>query len=185
MGSEKNFNIANQLTFLRLIIVPIFLIFLFIDKTYSNIIATVLFILASITDFIDGFIARKYNLVTNLGKIIDPIADKILVASALIGLVELKRIPAWIVIIILSREFAVGALRNFASTKGVVIPAGLSGKVKTTLQMISISMIIYKEKFLGVDMYYLGKILLYISVIISILSLIDYFYKYFKKGNQN
>ncbi|KAA0259583.1 CDP-diacylglycerol--glycerol-3-phosphate 3-phosphatidyltransferase [Deferribacter autotrophicus] len=178
-----NFNIANQITFFRLLIIPVFLIFLFINKPYSNIVAAIIFIVASLSDFIDGYIARKYDLVTNLGKIADPVADKILVASAMVALVELQRIPSWVVIVILAREFAVGALRNFASTNGVIIPAGWSGKIKTTIQLISLTMIIFKEKFLGVNMYLIGKVLLYISVVVSILSLVDYFYRYFKKGN--
>ncbi|MGA1846921.1 CDP-diacylglycerol--glycerol-3-phosphate 3-phosphatidyltransferase [Deferribacter abyssi] len=180
---SNNFNIANQITFFRLLIIPVFLVVLFIDKPYSNIIAAVIFIFASLSDFLDGYIARKYNLVTNLGKIVDPVADKILVASAMVSLVELQRIPSWVVIVILAREFAVGALRNLASSNGIIIPAGWSGKIKTTIQLVSLTMIIFKEKFLGVDMYLIGKVLLYISIVVSILSLIDYFYRYFKKGN--
>jgi len=112
------FNIPNILTICRLFFIPFLVIFILFDSSWSNIVSAVIFIVASITDYIDGLIARKMDQITDFGKIFDPIADKILVASALILLVEVNRIPGWVVIILLGREFAVSALRDYASSKG-------------------------------------------------------------------
>jgi CDP-diacylglycerol--glycerol-3-phosphate 3-phosphatidyltransferase/cardiolipin synthase len=155
---------------------------LYCDTNFTNIAATVIFVIASLTDFVDGYIARKYKLVTKAGKILDPIADKILVASALILLVELERVPGWLVIIILAREFIVGALRDYASSEGVVIPAGWSGKIKTAFQMVAIGFLVYKNDFMNIPVFTIGQILIYISVVISIYSAIDYYLSYFKNA---
>ncbi len=178
--SRFKLNLPNSLTLIRIGLVPVFLLVVFIDTKFTNIVATIIFAFASITDFVDGYIARKYKLITKMGKILDPIADKILVASALIALVELERIPGWIVIIILAREFVVGALRDYASSEGVVIAAGWSGKFKTTFQMLAIGFLVYKNDLMNIPVFTIGQILLYISVVISIYSAIDYYISYFK-----
>lgn len=131
-------NLPNKLTVLRIILVPFFVLFLLADFKFHNIFALVLFIVASITDTLDGKIARKNNLVTDFGKFADPLADKILVISALICFVELGIISSWLVIIVLFREFSVISIRLVASSKGKVVAANIWGKAKTVSQMIAV-----------------------------------------------
>jgi len=134
-------NLPNKLTTLRVIMIPFFVFFLLWQngENYTfRMIALALFIIASLTDLLDGKIARKYNLVTNFGKFMDPLADKLLVCSALICLIELNALPAWMVIIIISREFIISGFRLIASDNGVVIAASYWGKFKTTFQMVSV-----------------------------------------------
>ena len=127
-------NLPNKLTIFRVILIPFFVVLLLFDITaYDKWIALAIFIIASLTDFLDGHIARKYNLVTNFGKFMDPLADKLLVCSAMICLVELARIPAWVVIIIIAREFIISGFRLVASDNGVVIAASYWGKFKLSL----------------------------------------------------
>ena len=137
-------NLPNKLTTFRVILIPFFVFFLLAPyfEGYGNYIALVIFIVASLTDFLDGKIARKYNLVTNFGKFMDPLADKLLVCSALICLIALDRIPAWIVIVIIAREFIISGFRLVASDNGVVIAASYWGKFKTTFQMLMVIVLI-------------------------------------------
>ena len=133
-------NLPNKLTTLRVIMIPFFVFFLLWQNGENRtfrMIALALFIIASLTDLLDGKIARKYNLVTNFGKFMDPLADKLLVCSALICLIELNALPAWMVIVIISREFIISGFRLIASDNGVVIAASYWGKFKTTFQMVS------------------------------------------------
>lgn len=133
-------NLANKLTVLRVLLVPVFIVLMEIDSFYTNILALLVFVIASLTDFFDGKIARKYNLVTTLGIFLDPLADKLLVTSAFIGFVSLYtlNIPAWMVICIISREFIITGLRSIAASKNIIIPASMSGKFKTVSQMVAI-----------------------------------------------
>ena len=137
-------NIANRLTILRiLLIVPFIIILVWKSDQFSyRLIAFVIFAIASLTDFLDGYLARKFNLITNFGKLMDPLADKILVLSSLLIFVELKYVPAWMVIVIITRDFLINGIRSLAASKGHVLPAGYLGKVKTTTQMIAILLII-------------------------------------------
>ena len=135
-------NLPNKLTILRAIMIPFFLVFLYMSPGWSKWVALGIFIAASLTDMLDGKIARKYNLVTNFGKFMDPLADKLLVCSALIALSDLKRIPAWIVIVIIARDFIISGFRLIAAEKGIVIAAGWWGKIKTTVQMIMVGFLI-------------------------------------------
>ena len=130
-------NLPNKLTILRTIMIPVFLIFLYIPGLgmTGDVLAAAIFVLASFTDLLDGKIARKYNLVTNFGKFMDPLADKLLVCSALIALVDLDRIPAWVVIIIIAREFIISGFRLIASDNGVVIAASAPVRADTSFQM--------------------------------------------------
>jgi len=133
-------NLANKLTVLRIMLVPIFLICAMIDTTATNIIALSIFIIASATDKLDGYIARSRNQITNFGKFMDPLADKLLVTCALILLVEKGIVAAWVVVVIIAREFIVSGLRTLAASQGVVIAASNWGKLKTVIQMIAIIM---------------------------------------------
>ena len=173
-------NIANQLTIVRIVAIPLYLLVLYINKDWSNVAATIIFILAGVSDFLDGYIARKYNMITDLGKILDPIADKILVAAALIALIDLDGLYWWIAVIMLARDFTMEALRNLAASKGIIIAAGIWGKLKTTFQMVAIGMISFKNVWLGINWYILGQVLMYIALVLSIYSAFVYFRDYFK-----
>lgn len=170
-------NLPNRLTLFRVILIPFFVFFLLAPyfTGYGNYIAVAVFIVASITDFLDGHIARKRNLVTNFGKFMDPLADKLLVCSALICLIELDRLPAWIVIIIIAREFIISGFRLIASDNGVVIAASYWGKFKTTFQMLMVIVLILDIPH--PVFYWLGVILTYISLALTVISLIDYIVK--------
>lgn len=169
-------NLPNKLTMIRVILIPFFVVFLLYPMVdYSNYIAAGIFIIASLTDMADGKIARKYNLVTNFGKFMDPLADKLLVCSAMICLIETGQLAAWIVIVIISREFIISGFRLVASDNGVVIAASYWGKFKTTFQMLMIIVLI-----LDIDLEFfdiLGVILTYVALILTIISLVDYIVK--------
>lgn len=174
-------NLPNKLTLIRVMAIPIFLIFMLFpfngtpcEGVYKWI-ALAIFISASLTDLVDGKIARKYNLVTNFGKFMDPLADKMLVCSALICLVELERIPSLVVIIIVVREFVISGLRLIASDNGVVIAASKWGKWKTTFQMIMIGFMIGNVQLMLFIVT--TEILMWIAVVLTIISLIDYMVK--------
>lgn len=131
-------NLPNKLTLLRIIMIPVFVVLLYLDFPFNNLVALAVFILASITDTLDGYIARKYNLITDFGKFMDPIADKLLVTAAMLVFVDWHMMPAWVVIVVVAREFIVSALRLVAANNGRVIAAGWSGKVKTASTMVCI-----------------------------------------------
>ena len=167
-------NLPNKLTTLRVIMIPFFVFFLLWQNGENRtfrMIALALFIIASLTDLLDGKIARKYNLVTNFGKFMDPLADKLLVCSALICLIELNALPAWMVIIIISREFIISGL--IASDNGVVIAASYWGKFKTTFQMVSVVLLILDIPALA----FVTTICVWIALVLTIVSLVDYIYK--------
>lgn len=167
-------NLANKLTLFRVVLVPFFVLFILTDFTeYNRIIALTIFILATITDHFDGKIARKYNMVTSFGKFMDPIADKLLVSSAIISLTALEKIPAWITITIISREFIISGIRLVASDNGSVIAASVWGKAKTITQMTMIIIFLLDHPAL----YVLSQIVMYASVILTIISLVDYLIK--------
>ena len=170
-------NLPNKLTVLRVILIPFFVAAVLFDEGDSQIfryLAASIFIVASLTDMLDGKIARKYNLVTNFGKFMDPLADKLLVCAALICLVELEQLPAWMVIVIVSREFIISGFRLVAAEQGIVIAASYWGKFKTTFQMLMIIVLILD---LGGVFDLIGQILVWISLILTVVSLIDYLIK--------
>ncbi len=131
-------NTANKLTMLRVIMIPVFMAALYVDFPFNKLVALAIFILASITDFIDGYIARHFNQITDFGKFMDPLADKLLVTAAMLWFVEVGQMPAWALLVVIAREFAVSGLRMVAAPKGVVIAAAWSGKIKTASTMVCI-----------------------------------------------
>ena len=168
-------NLPNKLTILRMIMIPFFLVALMVPGIPGGKwIALALFCLASLTDMLDGKIARKYNLITDFGKFMDPLADKLLVCSAMIALIDLDRIPAWVVIVIIAREFIISGFRLVASDNGVVIAASYWGKFKTTFQMLMIIVLIPN---LGGVFDMIGLVLTWIALILTVVSLIDYLVK--------
>ena len=166
-------NLPNKLTVLRILLIPFFVLFLLTDLggSYGKYYALAIFIIA---DLLDGKIARKYNLVTNFGKFMDPLADKLLVCSAMICLVELKRLAAWIVIVIIAREFIISGFRLVASDNGVVIAASYWGKFKTTFQMLMIILLILD---LGETFAIVETIVVWTALILTVISLVDYLVK--------
>lgn len=184
-------NLANKLTLLRIILVPVFLVFIENKGIpYGKTIATVVFIVASITDKLDGYIARSRNQITRFGKLMDPLADKLLVSAALICLVEARILPSWVAVTIIAREFAVTGLRTIAAAEGIVLAAGWWGKLKTVVQIVAILFALlnfnirsikFLHNFHSFDYVMLSRVLTDVSmglaVIITIFSGVDYFIK--------
>lgn len=181
-------NIPNRITLFRTLLIPVFIFFLLFNIGDANIkilggraislnilIAAIIFMFAAITDFIDGYLARKYNLITNMGKFLDPLADKLLVGSAFIVMVELAMIPSWMVVVVIAREFAVTGLRLLAVEKGEVIPAGVLGKLKTIFQLVAVTLILLGNPIFEMWNIPLDNITLWISVILTLASGIEYF----------
>ena len=168
-------NLPNKLTVLRVIMIPFFVFFMLTDfaGAASNWIALALFIIASLTDLLDGKIARKYNLVTNFGKFMDPLADKLLVCAAMICLVEMGKLASWMVIIIISREFIISGFRLIAADNGVVIAASYWGKFKTVFQMVMICLLIADIEAIAI----VTTVVTWIALILTVVSLIDYLIK--------
>ncbi len=167
-------NLPNKLTILRILLVPAFVVILLVwrDDMVMRLVADGVFIVACITDFLDGRIARKYDLITNFGKFMDPLADKLLVCSALIALVETRQLPAWICIIIIAREFIISGFRLIAVERGIVIAASYWGKFKTTFQMLMVICMVANFQWLWFK--YTTTVLMWIALILTIVSLIDY-----------
>ena len=172
-------NLPNKLTVVRVLMIPFFVWFMLPslggEMAASKWIALAIFCIASLTDLLDGKIARKYNLVTNFGTFMDPLADKLLVGAAMICLVEMGRLPAWIVIVIISREFIISGFRLIASDNGIVIAASYWGKFKTVFQMAMIIVLI--AAFEGSVFAVVEQILIWVSLILTIVSLVDYIRK--------
>ena len=180
---EDALNIPNLLTMLRIVMIPVCLVFLGEDTPRAGFWAALLFTLAALTDLVDGWLARKMNVVSVLGKLLDPLADKLIVMACLVWMVPMGRIPAWVVVLLLGRDIAVTGLRSVAASEGVVIAAGEEGKAKTALQMIGIICLIlgypYHLSYLGidlgaVDLVHAGRMLVYLSIIFSLASAAQY-----------
>lgn len=169
-------NLPNKLTVLRVILVPVFVLFLLANITpYDKWIALVIFIVASLTDLLDGKIARKYNLVTNFGKFMDPLADKLLVCSAMICFIAMNKMPTWMVLIVIAREFIISGFRLVASDNGVVIAASYWGKFKTAFSMVMIIFVIMD--IANPVFYVITQILIWVSLVLTVISLVDYVLK--------
>ena len=168
-------NLPNKITMIRIFMVPVFVVFLLLSTRipYFKWIALFLFITASITDYLDGNIARSRGLVTNFGKFMDPLADKLLVCSALICLIPLGLIPTWVVLITVAREFVISGFRLVAAEKGIVLAASKMAKAKTATQMVMIIVLIMNLPFLKIP----GQILIYLSLVLTIASLTEYLVK--------
>jgi CDP-diacylglycerol--glycerol-3-phosphate 3-phosphatidyltransferase len=181
--AEDAVNLPNLLTFARIVMIPACLYFLNQGTQRSCYISGLIFTLAAFTDMLDGYLARKLNVVSVLGKLLDPLADKLIVMASLVWLVPMGRIPAWAVIVLLGREFSITALRGVAANEGVIISAGQEGKTKTALQMIGIIALLLGYKYplryawidLGdVDVMKVGQALVYLSLVFSVTSAAQY-----------
>jgi len=164
-------NTANKLTLLRVIMIPVFLVALYWSFPFHKIVALIIFILASVTDFIDGYIARHFNQVTDFGKFMDPLADKLLVISAMLWFVEAGQMAAWVVLVVLAREFAVSGLRMVAAPKGIVIAAAWSGKIKTASTMVCICIMLVPIPAI------LNTLCVAVILITTVVSGVEYFIK--------
>ena len=171
-------NLANKLTVFRMILVPFFVVFILTDFTaYNELIALIIFVVATITDKLDGTIAKRQGTVTNFGKFMDPMADKLLVCSALICLCSMGDIPSWAVLIIIAREFTISGVRQIAADNGVAIAASKWGKAKTVAQMVMIIVMLCERSFTALSLGILSDIMMYLAVALTVISLIDYIVK--------
>ncbi|MBQ4464006.1 MAG: CDP-diacylglycerol--glycerol-3-phosphate 3-phosphatidyltransferase [Eubacterium sp.] len=170
-------NLPNSLTILRVIMIPLFVVFMLVDAYYSDFVAGGIFIAACLTDFLDGYLARKYNQITTFGKFMDPLADKLLVCAALICFLaqDNPEMPSWVVIVIISREFIISGFRLVAAEKGVTIAASWWGKIKTAVQMIMSLLLIFH--FEHPVFRIIDTVFIYLALVLTVVSLIDYIYK--------
>ncbi len=188
--AKELLNLPNMLTLSRIIAVPIVVLLLLFESRETCFWAAVVFTVASITDWLDGYLARRWQIVTILGKFLDPLADKLIVMAALIMLIPLDRVPAWTVFVILARELIVSGIRSIASSEGIVIAASNLGKYKTIFQMIAIVGLLLhyryfwffgvEYEFLHASMHNAGIFIYYISLFLTVWSGADYFLKFFK-----
>ncbi len=172
-------NLANQITLSRVILVIPIVILLYIDGLWASVAAALLFVVAAFTDFLDGYVARHSNVVTNLGKFLDPLADKLLICSVSIMLVGMGRVPAWVIAIIVARELAVTGLRAVAAGEGQVIAADKYGKWKTLLQIIALVPLLIHYPIGSISTQLVGQVCLYLALIMTVFSGINYFYVYY------
>lgn len=168
-------NLANKITMFRIFLLPIFVLSCYFDQ--SGISSLLIFLLGSFSDFLDGYVARKYNMITDFGKFIDPIADKILVLSAFIMFIDRGFVEPWVVIVVLFRELLISGFRMLAAKKNISIAADIFGKLKTTTQFFCVIFFFLTIILISGKMFIIGKVLLYISVVLTVLSMINYLYK--------
>ena len=184
-GQKKIWNLPNTLTLLRIAVVPL-LFFLLLDPgPAGSLLVATMFILAGLTDLLDGYIARKYQIVTPMGKLLDPIADKLIVNTAMILMIPIGRIPAWVVAVMIARDFAVDAVRSIASAEGTIISASNLGKRKTLCQIFAVSALMIHHPLFGADAHVVGLFILYIALFLSLYSGIDYLAGFYRTAIRN
>ena len=174
------FNLPNTITLLRIGIIPALFFLLQSPGPGGSLILAALFVLAALTDFLDGYIARRYQLVTTMGKSLDPIADKLVVNTAMILMIPIGRIPAWIVAIIIIRDFTVDGMRSVASSEGIILQASRLGKQKTVCQIFAVTALMIHYPFLGLDAHVVGTVILYVALILTLYSGLDYLMKFYR-----
>ena len=176
---ETMWNLANKLTLLRILMTPLVVLLLYFEGPVPCVLAALAFIFASVTDWADGYVARRSNTVTSMGKFLDPLADKVLICSVLIMLVKLGWAPAWVVIVIVCRELVVTGLRAIAMDEGIVLAADRVGKAKTVLQMFAVVPLMLHYPLWGMDMRLLGEVLLYLALLLALFSGGRYCYDFY------
>ena len=174
-------NLPNLITLFRIAAIPFVVLFLFFPGALASFLAALIFSAASLTDLLDGYIARQQNSETPLGKLLDPLADKLLINSAFIMLIPLGRVPAWMVLLIVGREVAVTGLRGIASLEGVAIAASRWGKAKMIFQSIALIGLMLHFEYLGINFHFLGMLILWVALAITIWSGVDYFIKFYRE----
>ena len=180
ISKHETFNLPNTITLLRISIVPFLFVLLLEPGEFWSLILAILFVIASITDIFDGYFARKYNLITTMGKFLDPIADKLIINTAMILMIPIGRIPAWIVAITIIRDLIVDVIRSIASSEGNYIQASSLGKQKTLAQNIAVTALMINYSIFGVDAHSVGMVILYIALFLTIYSGVDYFIKFYQ-----
>ncbi len=175
------FNLANNLTLARMGTIPLLVFLLYFPNRVTSVLAMLIFIVASLTDLVDGFIARRYNMITNVGKFLDPLADKLLIAAVLIMLVHLRWLQAWIAVVIISREIMVTGLRSVAAEKGLVIAADKYGKLKTIIQCVALCPLMLHYTWWGLDPRGVGTLLIYIALVLTVFSGVNYVLRFYRK----
>jgi CDP-diacylglycerol--glycerol-3-phosphate 3-phosphatidyltransferase len=183
-GKRVIWNLPNALTIMRIMAIPIIVLLLFSPGKVTSFVAALVFLFAAITDGLDGYIARRQNIVTTLGKFLDPMADKLLVITSLIMLIHLGRVPAWIVAVIAGREMAVTGLRAIAINEGIVISASPLGKYKMLLQVIATTNLICHYSYYSIDFHNVGMIFLWAALILTVWSGLDYFRGFFGQWSE-
>jgi len=178
---QQILSLPNGLTILRVFVIPIIILLLFYPGQTYRLITALLFLLAAITDTFDGYLARRRGMVTTLGKFLDPLADKLLIVTALIGLVPVRGIPVGMVIVIVGREIAVTGLRGIAVSQGIVISSSSFGKYKTVFEVASIFFLILNGDYFSLDFHLVGMGLFWVALILAVFSGIDYFKKFLKE----
>jgi CDP-diacylglycerol---glycerol-3-phosphate 3-phosphatidyltransferase len=179
IAKRDTFNLPNTITLIRISVMPFLFILLADPGEFWSLILAVLFVVASITDLVDGYIARKYQLVTTMGKFLDPIADKLIINTAMILMIPIGRIPAWIVAITIMRDLIVDGIRSIASSEGLFIHASNLGKQKTLAQTIAVTALMVHYPIFGTDSHLIGMVILYVAFILTIYSGADYFIKFY------
>lgn len=182
---HKAWNLPNAISILRILTAPVLILFLLSPDKETSFIAAIIFAIAALTDWLDGYLARRMDVETTFGKFLDPLADKLLIATCLVMLIPLGRAPAWMAAVIIGREIAVTGLRGMASLEGVVIAAGSLGKYKTAFQIAAVIALIMHYRLLGIDFHALGIVILWIALVFTLWSGIDYFVKFLRKAAIN
>ena len=177
---RKIINLPNCITMLRISFIPVLFLLLLSPGQTMSLVLAFLFIAVSFTDLLDGYVARKYKIVTTMGKFLDPIADKLVINTAMILMIPIGRIPAWVVAIIIIRDFAVDGIRNVASSAGHIMQASWLGKQKTLCQVFAVSALIIHYPFLGADAHVVGTSILFLALVLSIYSGLDYLVKFYR-----
>jgi CDP-diacylglycerol--glycerol-3-phosphate 3-phosphatidyltransferase len=178
--NRRIINLPNAITLLRIGILPVLFLILLEPGEAMSLAIAILFILAALTDLLDGYVARRYNIVTRMGKLLDPIADKIIMSAALVLLIPVGRAPAWIVALMVMRDFAVDGLRSMAAAEGHVIEASRLGKYKTVCQIIAVSALIIHYPIYGIDASSIGTAFLYVALALSLWSGFDYLVRFYR-----
>jgi CDP-diacylglycerol--glycerol-3-phosphate 3-phosphatidyltransferase len=181
VAKREIFNLPNTITLLRISVVPFLFILLSSPGEFWSLILAILFIAASITDFLDGFIARRYQLITTMGKFLDPLADKLIVNTAMILMLPIGRIPAWIVAITIIRDLIVDGIRSIASSEGLFIQSSRLAKQKTVAQIFAVTALMIHYPIFGVDAHAVGMVILYIAFVLTVYSGTDYFLKFYRR----
>jgi len=177
---RKIINLPNCITMLRISFIPVLFLLLLSPGQTMSLVLAFLFIAVSFTDLLDGYVARKYKIVTTMGKFLDPIADKLVINTAMILMIPIGRIPAWVVAIIIIRDFAVDGIRNIDSSAGHIMQASWLGKQKTLCQVFAVSALIIHYPFLGADAHVVGTSILFLALVLSIYSGLDYLVKFYR-----
>ena len=184
-GTKSIFNLPNSLTLFRVACIPVLVILLFFPNKLTSFLAALVFGLASISDLLDGFLARRQQLVTTFGKFLDPLADKLIVSAALIMLIPLGRAPAWMVVVIVGRELAITGLRSMAVSEGKVISADELGKKKMVFQIVAILGLLLHYEYFGINFHAVGMFFMWLAVILTLWSGFNYFRRFWDVLEEN